>query len=74
MTLKPELIGQVSLNLKEKDLLEIQKTRAKDKWEIERQYIAHPEEILKYLSVKNWSPSAWASTFLSVISINRDQG
>lgn len=74
MTLKPELIGQVSLNLKEKDLLEIQKNRAKDKWEIERQYIAHPEEILKYLSLKNWSPSAWASTFLTVISINRDQG
>jgi hypothetical protein len=71
---EPELIGQVSLSLKEKDLLEIQKNRAKDKWEIERQYIAHPEEILKYLSVKNWSPSAWASTFLSVISINRDQG
>lgn len=72
-TLKPELIGQVSLNLKEKDLLERQRNHAKDKWEIERQFIAHPEEILKFLSVKNWSPSAWVSTFFSVISINRDQ-
>ena len=72
ITLKPELIGQVSLNLKEKDLLDIQKNRAKDSWEIERQFIAHPEEILKYLGVKNWSPSAWVSTYLSVISINRE--
>jgi hypothetical protein len=72
-TLKPELIGQIFLNLKEKELLEIQKNRAKDEWEIERQIIAHSEEIPKFLSMNNWSSAGWVSTYLSVISINRDQ-
>jgi hypothetical protein len=71
-TLKPELIGQIFLNLKEKELLEIQKNRAKDEWEIERQIIADSEEISKFLSMNNWSPPGWVSTYLSVISINRD--
>jgi hypothetical protein len=71
-TLKPELIGQIFLNLKEKELLEIQKNRAKDEWEIERQIIASSEEIPKFLSMNNWSPAGWVSTYLSVISINRD--
>jgi 8-oxo-dGTP pyrophosphatase MutT (NUDIX family) len=72
-TLKPELIGQIFLNLKEEELLEIQKNRAKDEWEIERQIIADSEEIPKFLSMNNWSPAGWVSTYLSVISINRDQ-
>jgi 8-oxo-dGTP pyrophosphatase MutT (NUDIX family) len=72
ITLKPELIGQIFLNLKEKELLEIQKNRAKDEWEIERQIIASSEEIPKFLSMNNWSPAGWVSTYLSVISINRD--
>lgn len=72
-TLKPELIGQIFLNLKEKELLEIQKNRAKDEWEIEGQIIADSEEIPKFLSMNNWSPAGWVSTYLSVISINRDQ-
>lgn len=71
-TLKPELIGQIFLNLKEKELLEVQKNRAKDEWEIERQIIADSEEIPKFLSMNNWSPPGWVSTYLSVISINRD--
>jgi hypothetical protein len=52
-TLKPELIGQIFLNLKEKELLEIQKNRAKDEWEIERQIITDSEEIPKFLSMNN---------------------
>jgi 8-oxo-dGTP pyrophosphatase MutT (NUDIX family) len=72
-TLKPELIGQIFLNLKEKELLEIQKNRAKDEWEIEGQIIADSEEIPKFLSMNNWSPAGWVSTYLSVISINKDQ-
>jgi hypothetical protein len=71
-TLKPELIGQIFLNLKEKELLEIQKNRAKDEWEIERQIIASSEEIPKFLSMNNWSSAGWVSTYLSIISINRD--
>ena len=71
-TLKPELIGQIFLDLKERELLEIQKNRAKDEWEIERQIIADSEEIPKFLSMNNWSPAGWVSTYLSVISINRD--
>jgi hypothetical protein len=70
-TLKPELIGQIFLNLKEKELLEIQKNRAKDEWEIERQIITDSEEIPKFLSMNNWSPAGWVSTYLSVIGINR---
>jgi hypothetical protein len=72
-TLKPELIGEINLNLKEKEFLQMQKDRAKDEWEIEREFIADREEILKLLSMKNWSPPAWASTYLSVMGINRDQ-
>jgi 8-oxo-dGTP pyrophosphatase MutT (NUDIX family) len=72
-TLKPELIGQIFLNLKEEELLEIQKNRAKDEWEIERQIIADSEEIPKFLSMNNWSPAGWVSTYLSFISINKDQ-
>jgi hypothetical protein len=72
ITLKPEIIGEIHLNLKEKELLEIQKNRAKDEWEIERQIIADSEKILKFLNIKNWSPSAWVSTYLSAISINRN--
>ncbi len=70
LTLKPELIGEIYLDLKEKEFLQIQKDGAKDKWEIERQSIADREEILKFLSMKNWSPPAWASTYLSVMGIN----
>jgi hypothetical protein len=69
-TLKPELIGQIFLNLKEKELLQIQKNDAKDEWEIERQIIADSEEIPKLLSMNNWSPPGWVSTYLSMMSIN----
>jgi hypothetical protein len=73
LTFKPELIGGIYLDLKEKEFLQIQKGQAKDEWEIERVFIADREEILKFLSMKNWSPPAWASTYLSMITINRDQ-
>jgi hypothetical protein len=69
-TLKPELIGEIYLDLKEKEFLQIQKNQAKDEWEIERLFIADREEILNFLSIKNWSPPAWATTYLSVIGIN----
>lgn len=69
-TLKPELIGEIHLNLKEEEFIQIRKNRAKDEWEIERQFIANREEILNFLSTKNWSPPAWAATYLSVIDIN----
>ena len=69
-TLKPELIGEIYLDLKEKEFLQIQKNQAKDEWEIEREFIADREEILNFLSIKNWSPPAWATTYLSVIDIN----
>ncbi|MDQ3968980.1 MAG: hypothetical protein M3275_11380 [Thermoproteota archaeon] len=71
-TLKPELIGEININLKEKEFLQIQKDRAKDGWEIEREFIADREEIVKLLSRKDWSPPAWASTYLSVMGINAD--
>jgi 8-oxo-dGTP pyrophosphatase MutT (NUDIX family) len=70
LTLKPELIGEIYLDLKEKEFLQIQKDQAKDEWEIERLFIADREEILKFLSMKNWSPPAWACTYLSVMVIN----
>jgi hypothetical protein len=69
-TLKPMLIGQIFLNLKEKELLQIQKNDAKDEWEIERQIIADSDQIPKLLSMNNWSPPGWVSTYLSTISIN----
>jgi hypothetical protein len=69
-TLKPELIGEIYLDLKEKEFLQIQKNQAKDEWEIERLFIADREEILNFLSINNWSPPAWATTYLSVIGIN----
>jgi hypothetical protein len=69
-TLKPELIGEIYLDLKEKEFLQKQKDQAKDEWEIERLFIADREEILNFLSIKNWSPPAWATTYLSVIGIN----
>lgn len=69
-TLKPELIGEIYLDLKEKEFLQIQKNQAKDEWEIEREFIADREEILNFLSIKNWSPPAWATTYLSVIGTN----
>jgi hypothetical protein len=69
-TLKPELIGEIYLDLKEKEFLQIQKDQAKDEWEIERLFIVDREEILNFLSIKNWSPPAWATTYLSVIGIN----
>jgi hypothetical protein len=70
LTLKPELIGEIYLDLKEKEFLQIQKDQAKDEWEIERLFIVDREEILKFLSMKNWSPPAWACTYLSVMVIN----
>ena len=70
LTLKPELIGEIHLDLKEKELLQVQKGRAKDGWEIESVFIADREEILNFLSSKNWSPPAWATTYLSVIGVN----
>jgi 8-oxo-dGTP pyrophosphatase MutT (NUDIX family) len=69
-TLKPELIGEIYLDLKEKEFLEIQKDQAKDEWEIERQFIVNREQILNFLSMKNWSPPAWATTYLSTIDLN----
>ena len=69
-TLKPELIGEIYLDLKEKEFLQIQKDQAKDEWEIERLFIADREEILNFLSINNWSPPAWATTYLSAIGIN----
>jgi 8-oxo-dGTP pyrophosphatase MutT (NUDIX family) len=70
LTLKLELIGEIYLDLKEKEFLQIQKDQAKDEWEIERLFIVDREEILKFLSMKNWSPPAWACTYLSVMVIN----
>jgi 8-oxo-dGTP pyrophosphatase MutT (NUDIX family) len=70
LTLKPELIGEIHLDLKEKELLQVQKGRAKDGWEIESVFIADREEILHFLRSKNWSPPAWATTYLSVIGVN----
>jgi len=35
-TLKPELIGEIHLDLKEKEFLQIQKDQAKDEWENRR--------------------------------------
>jgi hypothetical protein len=70
LTLKPELIGEIDLDLKEKEFVQIQKDWAKDRWEVERWFIIDREEILKFLSMKNWSPPAWASTYLSVMGIN----
>jgi 8-oxo-dGTP pyrophosphatase MutT (NUDIX family) len=70
MTLKPELIGEIYLNLKGNEFVQMQKTHAKDEWEIESVLIADREEILKFLTMKNWSPPAWASTYLSMITIN----
>lgn len=69
-TLKPELIGEIYLDLKEKEFLQIQKDQAKDEWEIERLFIADREEILNFLSINNWSPPAWATSYLSAIGIN----
>ena len=69
-TLKPELIGEIYLDLKEKEFLQIPKNQAKDEWEIEREFIADREEILNFLSIKNWNPPAWATTYLSVIGTN----
>jgi hypothetical protein len=73
VTLEPVLIGQVCLDVKENDLLQIQKDQAKDEWEIEDMIIVDSKEIFKFLSMKNWSPPAWASTYLSAMNINRDQ-
>jgi hypothetical protein len=70
LTLKPELFGEICLDLKEKEFLQMRKDRAKDEWEIERVFISDREEILKFLNMKNWSPPAWASTYLSVMGIN----
>lgn len=69
-TLKPQLIGEIYLDLKEKEFLQIQKDQAKDEWEIERQFIAERGEIPNFLNTENWSPPAWATTYLSVIDIN----
>ncbi|MFL6308363.1 MAG: hypothetical protein ACJ70T_00005 [Nitrososphaera sp.] len=69
-TLKPELIGEIVLDLKEKEFLQIQKDHAKDEWEIERQFIADRNEILNLLNMKNWSPPAWATTYLSVMDFD----
>lgn len=71
-TLKPELIGEINISLKEKEFLQIQKDWTKDGWEIEREFIADHEEIVKLLSMKDCSPPAWASTYLSVMGINAD--
>lgn len=71
-TLKPELIGEINISIKEKEFLQIQKDWAKDGWEIEREFIADHGEIVKLLSMKDWSPPAWASTYLSVMGINAD--
>jgi hypothetical protein len=70
LTLKPELIGEIHLHLREKEFLRMQKGQAKDGWEIESVFIADREEILNFLSSKNWSPPAWATTYLSVIGVN----
>jgi hypothetical protein len=70
MTLKPELIGEIYLDLKENEFVQMQKAHAKDEWEIESVLIADREEIPKFLTMKNWSPPAWASTYLSMITIN----
>jgi hypothetical protein len=69
LTLKPELIGEVYLDLKEREFLQMQKDEAKDEWEIERWLIADREKIPKFLSMNNWSPPGWASTYLSLVGI-----
>ena len=70
LTLKPELIGEVYLDLKEREFLQMQKDEAKDEWEIESWLIGDREKILKFLSMSNWSPPGWASTYLSLVGIN----
>ena len=70
LTLKPELIGEIHLNLKEKEFRQMQKDRARDGWEIKSLFIADRKEIVNFLSINNWSPPAWATTYLSVIGAN----
>jgi hypothetical protein len=72
VTLKPELIGEIRLDLREKEVRQTQKHHSKDDWEIESIFVADREEIPKFLSKKNWSPSAWASTYLSVMENTTD--
>jgi hypothetical protein len=73
VTLKPELIGEIYVNLKEKELLEIQEDHAKDEWEIERKFVTDTKGVPKFLGIRNWSSPAWASTYLSIMSSKRDQ-
>jgi 8-oxo-dGTP pyrophosphatase MutT (NUDIX family) len=72
LTLKPELIGELYLDLKEKEFLQMQKGRVKDGWEIENIFISDREEIANFLGIRNWSPPAWAATYLSLKGANRD--
>jgi len=70
VTLKPQLIGEIRLNIKEKEFLQLRKDQATDEWESERSFIKVREEVPEYLRMKNWSAPAWASTFLSLTSLN----
>jgi hypothetical protein len=72
LTLKPELIGKINLDLKEKEFVQMQKHEAKDEWEIERWLFAGQHEVLRYLVMRNWSPPAWASTYLSLTDIKKE--
>jgi hypothetical protein len=72
LTLKPEIIGKINLDLKEKEFVQMQKHEAKDEWEIERWLFAEQDEVLKFLVMRNWSPPAWGSTYLSLIDTKRE--
>ncbi len=72
LTLKPELLGKISLDLKEKEFVQMQKHEAKDEWETERWLFVERDELPKFLDMRNWSPPAWASTYLSLTDTKKE--
>ena len=69
LTLKPELLGEVRINLTEKELRQIWQNKPIDWWEAEEKIFVDlsPEKLSPYLKDYNWSAAGWACTLMSML-------
>lgn len=69
LTLKPELLGEVRINLTEKELRRIWLNKPVDWWEAEERLFLDisPEKLTPCLKNWNWVPAGWACTLMSML-------
>lgn len=74
LTLKPELLGEVRINMTEKELRQKWLKKPIDWWETEERFFVDisTDKLIPYLKSGNWSSAGWTCTFFSMLKLEPD--